>query len=475
MTWDTGYSSGEIRAVRLDGVAWQQLPPAESVDAIPGISVEPSVAVDSFGNPVVAWQDNASGQSQIYVKRLTGAIWQELPPNDALRGGVSDTDTRSIQPTLALDDVGDATVAWLDGGSLYVKHFNGSQWQEVGVGSATGVGLLNDASQITYNPRIGLGVDGPVVVWLERYAEQVKAGIFSQTAWQVDTNLAWDPATVGGTSFLTPDIAIDSDGYPVIAVPTWASTSPAEIFVRRFDGTSWSDIGTDLGTGTGVGAGGVVTHVHIALDSSDNPIVAWQDGAYTSPDVRVKRFDGTSWQEVGADVLLAGGVLPEDGLINIKERGNGLDLVVDASDNPILVWEWMLRPGSGGVGPSEIYAAAFDGTDWVERGTGSASGGGISNNDGWSTEPSIVVDAEGNPIVAWTDDTSGNREIYARRLVGTEWQEIGVGSASLGGVSNSANDSDQVTIAVAGSRLCLAWSELGSIATEIVMRCRGLQ
>lgn len=54
------------------------------------------------------------------------------------------------------------------------------------------------------------------------------------------------------------------------------------------------------------------------------------------------------------------------------------------------------------------------GTAWEEVGTGSASGGGISNNSDYSGLASLAIAPSGIPYVAWADQSGGNIEIYVR-------------------------------------------------------------
>ncbi len=94
-------------------------------------------------------------------------------------------------------------------------------------------------------------------------------------------------------------------------------------------------------------------------------------------------------------------------------------------------------------GNTEIYAAYLDDQGWHALG-GSADHGGLSNSRGASRYPSIAIHADGQPIVAWQEDTAGGSEIRALR-----WDPVG-GSSSQGawvplansyapgGISNSA-------------------------------------
>ncbi|WP_343423582.1 hypothetical protein [Candidatus Amarolinea dominans] len=114
-------------------------------------------------------------------------------------------------------------------------------------------------------------------------------------------------------------------------------------------------------------------------------------------------FDGVTWQEIGVGAASGGGISNNSG--GSGERPPSLAL--DASNTPYVAWD-DTTPGN-----LEIYARQFDGTSWIEMGTGSASGGGISNHPARSWAPSLAVSHAGVPYVAWTDDRSGIDRIYA--------------------------------------------------------------
>jgi hypothetical protein len=87
-----------------------------------------------------------------------------------------------------------------------------------------------------------------------------------------------------------------------------------------------------------------------------------------------------------------------------------------------------------------LLPAVFKSGSWVEVGTGSATGGGISNDSGYSSYPSVALSLDSVPYVTW-HDSNMNYEIYVRRWNGSSWEEVGAGSASGGGISNSGGDS----------------------------------
>jgi hypothetical protein len=76
---------------------------------------------------------------------------------------------------------------------------------------------------------------------------------------------------------------------------------------------------------------------------------------------------------------------------------------------PYVVW----NDHSGGNW--EVYVRRWNGISWEEVGAGSASGGGISDNSGYSDDPSVAIALDGMPYVAWEDSDGRDGEIYVRR------------------------------------------------------------
>ncbi len=113
----------------------------------------------------------------------------------------------------------------------------------------------------------------------------------------------------------------------------------------------------------------------------------------------------------------------------------------------------------------------WNGSSWVEVGTGSAAGGGISNNSGSSEWPSLALDAGGVPYLSWFDNSSGDDEIYVRRYQGGAWQEVGDGSASGGGTSDNIGDSQHPALIIDTDGVpYVAWHDDSSSDDEIYVR-----
>ena len=68
-----------------------------------------SLALDNSGNPVVSWHEYDGTSFNIYVKRWNGSSWVKL-------GTFLDANTNqnALEPSLALDSSGNPVVSWFE-------------------------------------------------------------------------------------------------------------------------------------------------------------------------------------------------------------------------------------------------------------------------------------------------------------------------------------------------------------------------
>ncbi|MBN1873655.1 MAG: PKD domain-containing protein, partial [Anaerolineae bacterium] len=206
----------------------------------------------------------------------------------------------------------------------------------------------------------------------------------------------------------------------------------------------------------------------LAIGLDGIPYVVWHDDGVQNVDydIYVRRFMSDTWQEVGVGSATGAGVisLPMDNSINAS-------IVVDPDGAPYVAWMELVD------GVWQIYARRWNGTVWEEMGTGSASGGGISDSPGSTHNPQIAMAADGTPYIVWQDQSDGDWEIYARRWNGVDWEEVGTGSASGGGISMNDAVSGVPTIVIPADDASLgngvpyvAWIDFSSGNMEIYAR-----
>lgn len=368
----------------------------------------PSVRIGVGGNPITAWQDDGSGKLQIYLRSWNGSQWAELAGSGS-GGGVSASLQAARYPALALEAAGTPVLAWADATS------------------------------------------GPSQIYLKRW---------NGTQW-VELG---GSATSGGISNLGLGeaahqcaLALDGTDKPAVAwIMTTAFIGSFQLFFKRWDGAQWVELGGSA-SGTGL-ATDVSGFPALAIDPSGNPVVAWQQsvsGMTPSVQIYLKRWDGTQWVEQGGSAT-SGGVSNTTGLL-----AESPSLALDGAGNPTVAWQ------DGASGTLQIYLKQWSGT-WVELG-GSATAGGVSGTTGLARVPSVTL-YSGNPVVAWTDTKSGNSEIYLKKWSGTLWVELG-GSATTGGVSNTAGTSDTSSLALdASGSPVVAWRDDSSGNPEVYLK-----
>lgn len=348
-----------------------------------GGSKAPAVAVDTWGNIHVVWEDDTAtpDSHEIYYKKSAdgGKSWTT---NKRLTW----TAGKSTQPALAVDPFGALHVVWQDdtpgNGDIYYKTSpdNGANWSAGGrIAWTTG---------ISQAPAIAVDSWGNLhVLWYDYTPGNYE--IYSMTStnggasWSKNQRVTW----TSGWS-----------GHPAIAVDTaanlhlvWADETPgsSEIYYKNSldGGGSWS-AGQRLTWNAGISQAPV-----IAVDSSGVLHVAWWDNTPGNAEIYYKKSTtgGVYWTS-------------NSRLTWSPADSQGPAIAIDSSGNLHLVW-WDSAPGN-----AEIYykQSTDEGVSWTTNTR-------LTWTSGNSYGPAIAVDYLGNLHVVWSDDTPGNYELFYRR------------------------------------------------------------
>jgi hypothetical protein len=418
---------------------------------------------------------NGSSGSDVFVylpavfKPIPPPPWQEVGIGSSANGGISMDDTNSWLPSVASGANGTIYITWASyygtGLEIYVRRWNGVSWEEAGAGSASGGGISNNSS-VSYRPSITITPAGtPYVAWDDEIneSEEIYVRRWNGSSWE---EVGSGSASDGGVSNTAgeskrPSLSAAPDGTVYLA---WDETvdNNREIYVRRWDGTSWQEVGS--GSASGGGVSNTPTHSSdpsLVVAPNGTPYVAWhEDPGFSGGDIYVRRWNGSSWEEVGLGSASSGGINQND------SRALRPSLAIGPDGIPYVAWD-----DTGGGGTS-IYIRRWDGNNWVEVGAGSATGSGISGNGQWSVAPSVAVAPDNTVYVAWNYDMA-SEEIYVKQWNGSNWLEAGSGAATGGGISNndSESDSPSLTIAPEGT-IYVAWENWWMGDDEIYIRRR---
>jgi len=222
VAWKQKVLTGNKVFVALRGdTSWFGLGGSEST-GVPGSSVAASldVCVDSSGFPVVAWKEQTT--QKIAVRRWNGSAWTDL--------GNQGNSPYAGSPKLVNGPNGEVYLTWVQtpngvGSNIYFQVFaakwQGGVWSQMaGSTNYPGISLSTNNNTRPYNPTIGVGINGQVLV---AWQSQTNAGnailyrTFNGSTWSGVSGSEAPPgiASIGGSS-VRPMVVGDTKGLPII-------------------------------------------------------------------------------------------------------------------------------------------------------------------------------------------------------------------------------------------------------------------
>lgn len=379
-----------------------------------------AVALGTNDRPVVAWSDyDDGGHKQIYVKEWRGGYgessdlgtWRRLDDqwfgfrHSARLTGISLSLEDSIEPSVAVNGA-NIFVAWRQEPQLgdtstpsriYLRQYTGSDWISIG-GSAQGGGVSGNSSGNARNPVVAVGTNGyPVVAWLQPVltGTLVRVAAYDGANW-TGFQGSHTGQVPGAWIAADMDMVVDSQGRVVVA---WEEQSTQRIKVRRWNGSTWSDLGS-VGNAPYAGtprlAAGANGDFYIAWRQTPNGDIPSQNFYYQ---VYAQRnvggvFSGISGSDAHPGISAA---------TNVGMQAYGLDLAVQTSANSTnLVVTWL----SGSNTLNSVLARRFNGASWSGI-FGSQKAPGIAVNGGISKSPAVIMDSKGLPVVGFVHQSEG--------------------------------------------------------------------
>jgi hypothetical protein len=255
---------------------------------------DPTVAINDAGDAVVAWvrRDDSTGDAYVLASHRTGEDWG-APVVVSDPAGYSAS--QNVAPQVELDADGEAHVIWLatneTDGTFRVQEagFDGTTWGDVHEIAAS------------LNPIYGLeaasdGAGGIVAAWSVGNPQVIQAGFFSDGGWAVGD------VTDDVVSWCTPATTV-SAGANGTATVAWQAYSTGGVAAATGSAGGW---GTPASVYTPP-AGTYVARITLGQFPGRNPVVVWT----TSSDDELygamgARLTATGWEDP-ARLAFAGG------------------------------------------------------------------------------------------------------------------------------------------------------------------------
>ncbi len=363
----------------------------------------PGMAVDGNNRPVVVYAAaNALGIDQIYAKRWSGedpldtyGSWFEMT-NDwqALAGslsgsGVSGSGAEAREPSVGISG-SKIFVAWtqVDPFSntlshVALKYYNGSSWSGLG-NSEGGWGIYSNAQFSATKPAVIAALDGwPIVAWKQSFTSDTRVLVAK-----------WDPLAL-----------------------------------------KWIGYGSSLTSGVPRSSPYVSSGPAITLDSSGNPVVAWQD-FNASQHIVIYQWNGTSWVSLGT--------VGTEFYAKDPKLGLGAD--------GLIYMTWVEAPNYLSQESAQVYVRRYSGGSWQEVG-GSGTYGGLSSTSllYWAFAPSITMSRQTNAYVAWQAGSNNNNSIWVKswKPGDTSWSAV-AGAGAYPGIVTNGNVLQKPSIGLLG-------------------------
>lgn len=365
--------------------------------------VSASVAMDADGDFVVAWNTYApSEEADIFARRFDA----DGQPKDAADVRVNaTTSTGRIATSVSMDSDGDFVVAWNSSESYYDPAGNifARRFDETTESWAAEFEVNDPTSAHQHDPSVAVDDDGDfVIAWLSAdysgYGSDHNVKIRRYDSTGAAQGSEFQANEIEAADSIHARVTVDADGdFVVVWESSYWNDGEREfaIVARRYD-RSGVAVATEFAVTQD--EPGKVANPAVATDAEGNLVVAWDHYHIgVDNDVHAQRF--LPFSAAGSQFL-----------VNTTTDGSQGEpaAAMDDDGNFVVVWESPQDPdGSRG-----IYGQRFD-TLGVPQGTEflvNTTTNGIQKN------PSVAMDENGNFVVAWQSDDTGDWDIYAQRF-----------------------------------------------------------
>jgi hypothetical protein len=380
---------------------------------------------------------------------IPGDAWTFTCPKWLDHGGAlsaSSGTTPGDLPWISVDALGHATVGWVESDgtadSWQMRHWNGGSWDDLGAVSA-----VAGASNV-YQGAHAIDSQGRVVAAI---AELDPANNHVNMHVLRRESGSWVPLggmlTVGGQmASFDIAIAIDSQDNPFLAWPESASGA-VDIQVQHWNGSSWAAVGGALSATSSLSSDAL--EPSLALDAADKPVVAWaEDSGSGVTQVFVQLWNGSNWVAVGSGPLSD----------TAGKTSFSPSLALDSTGKPIVAF----AENDGSL--TNVFVQKFDGLNWTTLGGAQDGAAGTT----FVYKPRIALDASDAPFLTWYEDDTGggNTSVYAKHWNGTGWDFVDTGKLDGTGSGGSATWPIVATDPLYGSPV-FAWTQAGATVHDI--------
>ena len=378
---------------------------------------EPSVAMDSNGDYVVAWNDQLSGGVGNYLYDVKARVYNSagVPQTGELQVAQTVGDTR---PSVAMDPNGDFVVAYqVLNVNSYLYGVSAQRFNLAGTAQGSPITVTTGSTQdVGALPKVAMDSAGDFVIAYQGY-DSYNHGVFGQqfNASGTAQGSIFRVNTPQHDNQSAPSIAMDSVGDFEIA---WQDGGPLPpnpgqtmgVYAQRYTYTPGTGGPTSVGSNTAISTAAGAASPSVAMEPNGQFVVAWQFTQMgTNPGVEVQRFNATG------NALTS--VVPVSSPESYHQGSPAV--AIDSEGDFVVTWESYGVAGTSSSKPTILAQRVNSGGTLI--GTTQTAGPLIgttqfapSTQSGDSQQsPAIANDPYGDTIIAWSSVASSNNA-YSR-------------------------------------------------------------
>jgi hypothetical protein len=253
------------------------------------------------------------------------------------------------------------------------------------------------AGEVEYTS-LALDTGGTPYIAFQDVANGYKATVmkYSSGSW---VNVGSPGFSIGGVD--NTSIAISNSGTPYVAFWDDAATVNGAATVMKFNGAGWEYVGIE-----GFSAF-QAANLSIAIDAGGTPYVVYSDDSgFLFSKATVKKYDGSTWVNVGAPRFSEG-------------NAGWTSIAIDASGTPYVAYQ-------DDSNAKKATVMKFNGSSWIAV-------GGVGFSAGEADFTSIAIDTGGTPYVLYEDHGKDDKATVMKYSAGN-WVTVGIPGFSAGAV-----------------------------------------
>jgi hypothetical protein len=341
--------------------------------------------------------------------------------------GPGDAGDGLVPPSIAARSSEALWLAWPKQETVQVRRWNGRQWEDIPGPQGGRPG--------TYDPTVRVSSSGEAfLAWRAGETDQsdIHVARWDGAAWKpLGRPLSARPEPL--TNANSAAMVLDDKGHPIVAWQEALGSDPRSLHVARWDGGSWAFLGKAVASGSELYS----LEPALALDTSGRVWIAWNGGTEKRSYVRVARWNGRSWEDVGNT---------RSGRLRRSGEARLAQLIMLPGEQALVAWL------DRGRTRSSLALERWSGARW-ER----ISPPVVPDGAQQAWQASLVPAQDGSPLLAWTEtDSTDISSVHLQRLAADGWQPI----LSRMHLDPGQSDAAAVDLAVAaGGVIYLAWNE----------------